>query len=292
MKIKTIFVNILVFLGIMILFMIFLFPLVFAYASINLPERVNNDNPGKHGVKYEIVTVKTEDNITLRGWYMPAKENKGTILVCHGVGANKSHILPVALMFQSGGYNVYQFDFRNHGDSDKTPISYGYKERKDIKAIIKFIKSRGVNKLGLYGLSMGGAIVLLSTPENSEVQAVIADSAYASVERVLKYRVHFIYPEPLVNFETNLIEFYVKLLYNVPIQEIEPIKVVPVIKVPKLFILGDKDKNITPDNGYDLYKNASQPKELLVIKGANHIQTIYSSGYKDKILEFMNKYLH
>lgn len=272
-------------------FIFFVMPFILIYMHIYLPKLPNKDNPGNYGLAYENISVNTDDAKTLMGWYIPNETNKGTVLVCHGVGANRSDVISVGLKFHSGGYNVYMFDFRGHGDSSNAKITYGYKERKDIKAIVGYIKSKGTEKIGAYGLSMGGAILMQSLLDNPEIKVIIADSSFASAEKILKYRIGLGIPGPFVNLIADVACFYTKLFYNVPIQKIAPIDTIDQIDRPILFIIGDKDTNITPDNGEMLYKKAKEPKEIFVVKGANHTQTLDSPNFRDKIVSFMDTYL-
>jgi len=274
-----------------IVFSIIILPFIFIYAHIHIPRLPNYFNPASRGMEFEDISTTTEDNINLKGWYIPHEAKKGTILVCHGVAANKADVLSVAEKFHKGGYEIYMFDFRGHGDSDKARITYGYDERKDIKAIVQLIKNRGINEIGIFGLSMGGAIVLLSAPENPEIKAIIVDSTFASAEKILKYRIGLALPDSMVDILANIATKYTNMIYKVQIKDIAPINVIDKINRPIMFIIGSSDTNIIPDNGYILFEKAKQPKELYVVQGADHTETISDNDYESKINQFMDNYL-
>ncbi|MEW5820346.1 MAG: alpha/beta hydrolase [Cyanobacteriota bacterium] len=265
---------------------------MFVFFHIYLPKVANFDNPANHSIKYQDIIIETEDNLTLKGWYIPSSTNKGTILVCHGVVANRADVLRVTLKFHNAGYEVYTFDFRGHGESDNAKVTYGFTEKRDIKAIVNYIKSRGVKQLGAYGLSMGAAILLLSMQENPEISPVIADSSFASVEKIMNYRLAKIIPSPLNKPMVALGKLYTKIFYGVDIDQIAPIEIVNIINRPIMFIVGTADTNITPDNGNLLYERANDPKELFVVKGADHTQTIDSPDFDERTLTFISKYLN
>jgi alpha-beta hydrolase superfamily lysophospholipase len=288
---KSIFMKIFSIILVTAILTVLIMPFLFVYMHIHLPKLPNFATPADRGMKYENIQATTSDDITLQGWYIPNKQDKGTVLVCHGVSANRADVLSVAQKFHNGGYEIYMFDFRGHGESDKAKVTYGYDERKDIKAIVNFMKARGVEKLGIFGLSMGGAIVLLSTPENPEIKAVIVDSAFASAEKVMKYRICMVFPATIANFLYKIGEFYTNLFYGAAINEITPIDIVGNINRPILFIVGSSDTNITPDNGYMLFKKATEPKELYVVEGADHTETISDENYEYRINKFMDTYL-
>src|SRR5512147_2927325 len=66
---------------------------------------------------YENVAFATEDGMHLRGWLVkPGKHGKKSpaIIICHGVGANKSDFTELAVSLSRRGYYVLLFDFRAH----------------------------------------------------------------------------------------------------------------------------------------------------------------------------------
>lgn len=282
-------VTILVLIG---AFVLLVMPLLFLSLHIYLPKLSNTEDPSKYGLKFSDISVKTSDNLNLKGWHIPNEQNKGTIIVCHGVGANRSLLLPVAMTFYSGGYEIYMFDLRGHGSSDNSMITYGFNERKDIKAIVTYLKEQGKKEIGIYGISMGAAIVMLSSVENPEIKALIVDSGYASAEKIMRYRIEKVFPPVITDVLIAITKFYAKLLQNVSIDEIAPIKVIDKINRPILFIIGDIDDLITPDNSKILYEKASEPKELYIIKGVGHNETYLDAGFKKKVIDFMDKNLH
>jgi len=270
----------------------FIIPVSFLYQSMYLKKLPNLETPLKYKMNYKSLSVITNDGKKLSGWHIPVEKSKGTVLLCHGVSKNKANILKVASIVHSSGYEVYQFDFRGHGDSDESKITYGYDEKKDIKAIINYLKTLGKNHIGIYGLSMGGAIVLLSAPDNPELKVIIIDSTFTSCEGMIRYRIGKYLPEWLTNILDDLTIFYSSAIFGTDIRQITPIKAVRQIHRPILFITGDADKVVLPSNSFKLYEYANQPKELLVIKGLKHAQTINSPVFKTKVIDFLNRYLN
>lgn len=272
-------------------FIVFVMPLLFLWLHMNLPHLPDFFTPKDFQAEYQNLELTTSDNIKLKGWYIPAKDKKATMIVCHGVAANKSDILKVGMNFHKANYDVYMFDFRGHGASQHAPITYGWNERKDIKAIVDYIKSTGVEEMGIYGLSMGGAIVMQSLPENPELKAVIIDSGFASAQKIMDYRINMVFPGFCIKPLGEITKFYGRNVFKIDLENIAPIDVIDKIDRPILFIVGDKDKTITPDNGQMLYDKAKEPKEIVVMKGADHTQTISDPSFEKVTIDFMDKYL-
>jgi uncharacterized protein len=68
------------------------------------------------GLPHEDVSFKAADGVRLRGWYVPARNGVGVILM-HGSGGNRSGTALHARMLARHGYGVLAFDQRGHGDS-------------------------------------------------------------------------------------------------------------------------------------------------------------------------------
>ena len=74
------------------------------------------------------------------------------------------------------------FDFRYLGQSEGRYSTAGVKETEDLRAAINFLKSRGVNEVGVWGFSMGGAVALATAVMVPEIKVIISESSYASLD--------------------------------------------------------------------------------------------------------------
>ncbi|MFP4321951.1 MAG: hypothetical protein ACLFTK_05800, partial [Anaerolineales bacterium] len=52
------------------------------------------DDPGRYGVDYETVKFTSRYKVTLHGWWIPASEPRGTLIVCHGQNGSMAGDLP------------------------------------------------------------------------------------------------------------------------------------------------------------------------------------------------------
>ncbi len=69
--------------------------LVGFYTSIKPSKIVSDITPKNFGLAYEEVSLRTNDDVTLTGWWLPNKNPSAkTILLLHGYPADKSNILP------------------------------------------------------------------------------------------------------------------------------------------------------------------------------------------------------
>ena len=99
------------------------------------------DTPEAHGLGYENVEFKTEDNVTLGGWLIKGGNDKVIVQTHFGVQCNrggwtpKGHgpitpwkkdiqFLRQAKYLVEQGYSVLMYDMRGHGESDLGPIPW------------------------------------------------------------------------------------------------------------------------------------------------------------------------
>ena len=141
--------------------------------------------PADLGLKYENVSFYTQDHVLIRGWFIPNKNpNAKTIILLHGYPADKGDILP-SRSFLHDKYHLLLFDFRHLGQSGGSYTSIGKKEILDLLAAIQFLHQRHIDKVGIWGLSMGGAVALMTAQDSPAIRAVVSESTYASLDNML-----------------------------------------------------------------------------------------------------------
>ncbi|HON78637.1 MAG TPA: alpha/beta hydrolase, partial [Spirochaetota bacterium] len=81
--------------------------------------------PAAIKLPYEDLYLTTSDDITIHGWWVPAKHEKGTVLFCHGNAGNISHRLGTVKILNAMDLNVLIFDYRGFGKSEGSPSEKG-----------------------------------------------------------------------------------------------------------------------------------------------------------------------
>src|SRR5689334_4425537 len=145
-------------------------------------------------ISYQDIKLTTKDGLELAAWYTPP-ENGAVILVAHGYGDNRPEGIYTLLAHH--GYGVLAWDFRAHGESGGNVSTLGYFEQLDVEAALDYARAqKGVEHIGAWGGSMGGATVILTAAKRMEIEAVVADSAFSALEDILKNSLpyDFLYP--------------------------------------------------------------------------------------------------
>jgi len=124
-------------------------------------------------------------------------------------------------------------------------------------------------RIGLVGYSMGGAAVLRAAIHLPQIKAIIAESAYTSLEDNITQGVIAKTGLPPVLFAPLMIWFG-EHVTGLRIDQVRPIDDVTHIKRPVLFVHGTLDKTVDASNSRRLYAVANEPKGLYMIKNATH----------------------
>ncbi len=252
-------------------------------------------DPAALGLPYEEVDFQTEDGLTLRGWFIPAPAPaRGTIIFCHGHSGSMDGDLHYVPAFHQHGYSVLMFDFRAHGRSEGERVSMGFHERKDLLAAVHFLEGRGIREVGLLGFSMGGATAIITAPLSPAVKAVVADSAFATLDTTVAggLRVKGI-PEPISRLVGWLAVKTAGAMLACRLEDAYPLRWVRQVAPRGLFIIhGEEDIYVPARDARRLYELAGEPKELWIVPGAGHreIDATAPGEYLPRILAFFDRF--
>src|SRR5690606_29476409 len=106
-----------------------------------------------------------------------------------GVTVNKNYVLTEAAKFYQWGYNVLMVDFRGHGESEGMYTTFGVSETEEVQKAYEFAKSKGNQKIFLYGVSLGAVAILKAVPEkNLQPAGIIAEMPFDNLHNHFKSR--------------------------------------------------------------------------------------------------------
>lgn len=239
----------------------------------------------ENNIEYQDIELITEDGIKLSAWYTPPK-NGAVILVSHGYNDNRPESLHV--LFAKNDYGVLSWDFRAHGDSEGDFSTLGYYEQLDVEAALDFVLAQeGVEHIGAWGGSMGASTVLLTASQRTEIEAVVADSAYPSLEDVLKLNMPIEFLHPLV-------KYFSESQTGAQIEDVNVEKAIGQISPRAVFIIdGWYGGAILMNSPYRLYDSANEPKQIWVEEGVPHLGTYANNPkrYENRVINFFDEYL-
>lgn len=253
-------------------------------------------HPSVVGLPYDLSTKEIQfsgaDGAILKGWYDPAVTPKGTIILMHGVQANRTTMKDRAQILHEAGFSVLLYDSRAHGESTGKRITFGYLESRDAQAAVALARSFAPDqKIGILGMSLGGAAALLADPP-LPVDAMVLESVYPSMDTAISNRIEMrlgSWGGSLTPLFTLQFPFWI----GIRADQLRPIDHVSKLTTPKLFIAGTEDRQTPIEESRQLFDRSAEPKEMWVIAGAGHVDFQKQAGneYEDRILRFFTKYL-
>ncbi len=259
-------------------------------------ERGDPLSPADLQLPFEEFSFASADMQRLHAWFIPAEHPaRGTIFYLHGVGDNKISGLRLAQVFHARHFNVMMYDSRAHGRSGGRFCTYGYYEKFDVPKAIDILAERGktsLGKIGLFGTSMGAAIVVQAAAIDPRIRAVAAEGCFTNLRTIT------------VDYQRRILWMPWHFLRNVAMKrsehiahfshhDVSPLRSLASVNVPILFIHGKNDTRIKYQYSEQLFAAAHEPKELYLIDGANHtdIHNIAKSDYEKHVIGFFEQWL-
>lgn len=285
-------------LGVLLLancFAIFLLAIAWRGATelIHPPHRRATLSPADHHLAFETISFTARDGLTLRGWFIPAENPRGTIVVCHGYTGDCTPDLQYAPLFQQHGFNTLYFDFRGHGMSDGNSTSLVYFERFDLLAALDFLQTRGITRAGLFGLSMGGAIALATAPLSPLIVGVVSDCTFAELWRVVaRNSIKRGVPGFLSAIVGWLVVAMASLRLRANLFSADPLhRIGEISPRPVLLMHAENDDDAPVSEAQRLFAAAREPKTLWRVPNAAHrkIEAVAPTEYRARIIDFFER---
>jgi pimeloyl-ACP methyl ester carboxylesterase len=289
---------------------------IFQAQPLFVPLKVSPFEPG------ESVSFLTEDGLRLCGSYLRARteEQAGVIVYCHEFLSDRWSFHPYIDHFRDLGYDLFTFDFRNHGASDVdpsyTPMQWTTdREVLDLRGALAYLRTRDDHDpagFGLFGVSRGGTTALLVAAAERDAWGVITDGAFPTRGTMVPYIVRWaeIYvPSALIR--RTIPEWVYGLLAwtgrrwterslncRFPSAEAAVARLAP---RPWLMIHGQRDTYIGPEIARTLFEYGKDPKvfeygkdpkELWLVPEAKHnrCRQTEPDAYATRLVGFLDRF--
>jgi pimeloyl-ACP methyl ester carboxylesterase len=202
------------------------------------------------------------------------------VVICHGLGANRSMFLNYVKVGNALKANVLMFDFRAHGDSDGHTTTMGYFEKLDVLAAVDYLRAQRAPEareiIGL-GISMGSAALVRAAAElDRPLDGIIVDSGFASVLE-LTDSILVTFPAPVRPLLTLPGVPLASLHAGCWLPDVRPVDCIGKIRAPILIVHSRHDPLIPCEHGVRLYEAASWPKALLLADTQGHGSVLFGA---------------
>ncbi|MEM2905156.1 MAG: alpha/beta fold hydrolase [Candidatus Bathyarchaeia archaeon] len=227
------------------------------------------------------------------------------IVMCHGYTGNKAEahrlFVQAARRFAADGFAVLRFDFRGHGDSEggfeETTFSGELEDFAHALDVVEDEPSVDASRIGVVGLSLGGAVALCGSASDKRLSAIVAWSTPATLmsfsQMALKLPLVVLRPGVEAYEQPN--GFYVGKAFVKDVLKHSPVdEVGRIAPRPVLLVHGTEDEKVPFENARRLYGAAGQPRRLIAIEGGDHVFTKWQ--HMNRVFEetsfFLQRSLH
>ncbi len=215
----------------------------------NVPGRSLEATPQIIGLPYEDVSVRTSDDVTLHGWFIPG-DGPATLLFFHGNAGNISHRLHSIRQFHSLGLSVFIYDYRGYGASSGKTTEQGIYRDADA-AWAYLTETRGVEDIVLFGRSMG-ASAAAKLAARVAPSGLILESSFTSVPDIAKD----VYPWLPVRWLSRLDHATRDYVRDA--------------RCPVLVVHSRDDEIVPFRHGEAILEAAPEPRSMLVLRGGHN----------------------
>ena len=261
----------------------------------------------------EEVRFPTSDGLSLAGTYLKTEvaTRTGVVVFCPEFLGNRGSAALYAGFLRELGFDLFSFDFRNHGDSEAEPSYSGLqwasdRETRDVSAALAYVLGRedaDAAGVGLFGISRGGSAAICVAARDPRVWGVVTDGAFGTSTTMLSYmrrwaeiyvsseRLWSLFPDWFFNLASWSARKRTESRLRRKFANVER-DIARVGPRPLLMIHGEKDNYIGPDIARALFALARDPKELWVVPKAKHnrCREVDPAGYRERVASFFRRF--
>jgi pimeloyl-ACP methyl ester carboxylesterase len=261
-----------------------------AHEAMEIPRLPLDEDvsPADVGLAYEDVSFSSrEDNLVLRGWYLPADGDDAIIIVHGGFQPrldDEVDTLDLAHDLVAEGYNLLLFDLRGRGESEGEGRALSNIER-DIGGAFDYIMSEGYppERIYIIGFCSGAASACVFASQN-QVGALVLDGCFANAyNMVVNQATQMGIPEFLVNSFTPGVFLMCRIFYGFELVNAED--VIADVACPIFFIHEENDELISLEEMQLLFDLSTNPaNQFWEVPDAEH-----SQPYKTHPAEYIER---
>ena len=198
-----------------------------------------------------------------------------TVIYAHGNASCRVEAITALPLVLSLGLSLVALDTAGSGKSDGRFVSLGHFEQSDVAAVANYLTATcGVDRIGLWGRSMGAATCLLyAATMGPETRAVVADSSFGDLRGLCLDMARSIAPSVparIVDAAVERVCASVKFYANFSVAGVSPAARVRTCGAPCVLVHGAKDTFIPLAHAHALYDAYGGRDVELVMDSGGH----------------------
>lgn len=234
------------------------------FFGVNNPKPKNVKLPTQN---YEVIKLKSNKEIEC--WLVRNEKPKGTVILFHGYGGEKSSMIDKSNEFIKMGFSTLLVDFMGSGNSEGNQTTIGYKEAEEVKTAFDYIKEKGEKNIYLFGTSMGSVAIMKCINDNKiKPKGIIIECPFGTMYQTVCARFNKMnaptFPMAgILLFWGGIQNGFWGFSHN-------PTEYAKNINCPTLLLYGEKDKSVSRNEIDEIYENLKGIKNLNVYKKTGH----------------------
>ncbi len=234
-------------------------------------------SPASFDLKFEDVAFNAKDGVPLSGWWVPAADARGTVVLVHGLNRSRIEMVKKTSFLNHKGWNSLLFDLRHHGKSGGDVSSFGHFEKEDVHAAVEWARAHASGPIVLWGVSLGAASAALAAADDPTVAALVCDSSYRSLRDTVDHHMGLARSWRWWMRVVPTWPVEAEVLYWIGKQGGFDVDTVDIKAAagrlggrPTLFVCNSGDRRMPPEIAFDLKAAAGEHARVLVVPGNSH----------------------
>lgn len=254
------------------------------FTGIDNPRPQNSIKPNK---PFESIILNSNKKIAC--WLLKADSSRGTVILFHGYGGEKSSLLDKADIFLQLGYNTLLVDFMGSGESEGNQTTIGYKEAEEVRTCFNYLADKGEKNIYLFGTSLGAAAIIKSIYSYKiKPSGILIECPFGSLYKTTCARFNTL---GVPSFPmAGLLVFWGGVQNGFWGFGYRPSEYAAEINSPTLLLYGEKDEKVSREEIDEIYKNLRGQKTLVSFPNAAHENYLikYKTEWRNAVSGFLN----
>jgi pimeloyl-ACP methyl ester carboxylesterase len=219
------------------------------------------------------VWIEAADGVQLNAWWVPRDGSPLVTLFLHGNAGNLTHRAARIQEIVAAGSSVLMLDYRGYGKSGGRPTEQGLYRDSEAGFVYLLGKGYRADQIILHGESLGTAVAI-DLASRRPCAALILEAPFTSAGDVAATVVPVLGPWLIRSYNS--------------------LPKIRWIRVPKLFLQGDRDEVVPLRLGQELFAAAQGSKTFWLVPGAGHNDILEVAGaeYGHRLQAFYQSLLH
>lgn len=237
-------------------------------------------------IPFEEITLNS--NKAINCWLINTVHAKGTVILFHGYGGQKSKMLDKANVFLNLGYNTLLVDFMGAGKSEGNQCTIGFYEAEQVKTAFNYMVNKGEKNVYLFGTSMGAASIMKAQNDYQlNVKGIIIECPFGTMLQTVEARFKTMHVPSFPM--ANLLVFWGGAINGFNAFKHNPSDYANNIKCPLLLFYGLQDEKVSIAETNQIFENLKDTKKLVTFPNAAHEN--YLNKYEEEWIKEVRDFL-